>query len=102
MKPTVGLTSFFLKMNLCEKNRVPINVHAGFVLNKNSDFFEVEKKLFVLQEKRVIFLPNDPFFDPLFRDELETCSEMHEHQQLTEDDFCEADTNFTNLPEFLG
>ncbi|HWF18586.1 MAG TPA: hypothetical protein VG754_04935, partial [Verrucomicrobiae bacterium] len=30
MKPTVGLTAFFLKINLCEKKPVSINASAGF------------------------------------------------------------------------
>jgi hypothetical protein len=46
----VGLTRFFVLMNLCEKSGVAANVYAGFwCIEKDADFGGV-KKLFVLQD----------------------------------------------------
>jgi len=41
MKPTVGLTSFFRKMNLCEKKRVLFNVYRHSVIFKKAAILEV-------------------------------------------------------------
>jgi hypothetical protein len=45
----VGLTRFFLLMNLGEKNRVSSNVYMAFSLFRKSAFFRGVEKLFVLQ-----------------------------------------------------
>jgi len=51
MKPTVGLTSFFRKINLCEKKPVSVNVHGRSVFFKKAGIWEGAKKLFSLQRK---------------------------------------------------
>ena len=51
MKPTVGLTSFFRLMNLCEKKRVSTNVHASFLLFQKFRILRRVKKLFFLQSR---------------------------------------------------
>ena len=45
----VGLTRFFILMNLCEKSGVLVNVYEGFCLRKKDADFRAVKKLFVLQ-----------------------------------------------------
>src|SRR6185437_13301062 len=51
MKPTVGLTTFFRLINLCEKNAVSTNVYSHSVIFKKMVFCDEAKKLFVLQRK---------------------------------------------------
>jgi hypothetical protein len=49
MKPTVGLTSFFPKINLCEKKRGSANKYRGFVLLEKVVVLDEDKKHFSLQ-----------------------------------------------------
>ncbi|MDB6023103.1 MAG: hypothetical protein JWQ04_2960 [Pedosphaera sp.] len=39
MKPTAGLTRFFILMNLCEKKAVAANVYGHSVLSEKHGFF---------------------------------------------------------------
>ncbi|MDB6020723.1 MAG: hypothetical protein JWQ04_580 [Pedosphaera sp.] len=41
MKPTVGLTRFFILMNLCEKKAVVANVYTGLLLSEKHDLLGV-------------------------------------------------------------
>jgi len=53
-------------MNLCEKERVSPNVYRPFLFFKNPAFSAARKKLFVLQEKRGVFLLLTPVLCLIF------------------------------------